>query len=109
MTSQAERALLDSYPFRFEEGYQVSTDVNNFEKVRLIPTEMIRAELRMREQRGELNHQNCPLLIKLASLYQVPVFEVKPQMFPSSLSSKKNTLSEPSNMLKTTTESGLNT
>ena len=108
MTSKSERALLDSYPFSFENGYKVSSDVNNPEKVQLAPTEMIRAELRMRDQRGELNHDSCPLLIKLASLYKVPVFEVKPQMFPSSVhSSKNNTLAEPASMLKSTTESGL--
>ena len=51
------------------------------------PTEILRAELRDRERRNELNHDKSENLLKLTSLYKVCVFEVKSQVLPTSLPS----------------------
>ena len=87
-----------TYPFRFEngnkirqveqygDGGQVSTIDDASPPTQLSPSDMIREELKLRDERGELTHVKSPLLIKLTSLYRVTIFETKPQMFPMSSS-----------------------
>ena len=80
-----------TYPFSFENGKKImmavtgeaGEEVAGQEQV-VSPSEMIREELKLREERGELTHDKSPLLIKLTSLYKVTIFETKPQMFPGS-------------------------
>lgn len=55
---------------------------------------MIREELKLRDERGELTHDKSPLLIKLTSLYRVTIFETKPQMFPMSSTASDKHLSK---------------
>ena len=55
----------------------------DYQRQRLSPEDTLRAELRDRETFGDLNHEKSSMLLKLACLYKVTVFEVKPQIFPT--------------------------
>ena len=44
--------------------------------------DIIKAELRMREERRELNNEASPLLLQLSCLYKVCIFDTKPQTPP---------------------------
>ena len=58
---------------------------------------MIRAELKLREQREELDYARSALLLRLTALYKVNIFEVKPQSIPQSLlnTGEENKLVQP--------------
>lgn len=78
------QSSMGDFPFKFVNGLIVYEASDAGLSRTLSPSEMIKEELRLREQRGELTHDKSPLLIKLTSLYRVTVFETKPQMFPQS-------------------------
>lgn len=75
------------YPFRFENGIQIATpcdevDATNHQQKlpgsssgQLTAVEIITAELRMREERKELDNATSPLLLQLTSLYKVCIFD----------------------------------
>ena len=52
------------------------------ESGQLSAEDIIKAELRMREERKELDNATSPLLLQLTSLYKVCIFDVKPQTPP---------------------------
>ena len=65
-------------------GEKFSQDFTRRNGVQLSPQDIIRAELKDRDKRAELNHEKSPLLLKLVSLYNVCIFEVLQQMPPIS-------------------------